>query len=78
MPLGPKQLSIFSRISLNAELMDTRNGRYGLKFGTVQHICKQYGIKYKEHKDRTEFYGPRDRMNHFIEKLHFSRISYSY
>ena len=73
----PEQSSVFSQVSLDAKLMDTRWGRYGLKFGKVKDVCRQYGIKYKVHKNCIEYYGPKTRMRFFIEKLHFSRKSYS-
>ena len=73
----PKEISIFSPISINTGLMDTRSGFYGLKFGKIKDICRQYGLKYKIHKTCIEIYGPQSRMRFIIEKLHFSRKPYS-
>ncbi len=69
---------VYSQISMNAELMDIRTYSYGIIFGTVEDLCRQYGIKYKQLERCVEFSAPRSRLQIFIEKLHFSRQSYSY
>jgi len=71
-------LSVYSNIGLNFGLKDTRGDRPPLKFGTVEQVCRQYGIKYKQLDNCIEFYAPKLRMQCFIEKLHFARMPYSY
>lgn len=71
------ELSIYSSVPLTKNLMDVRVGRYGIKFGTVENICRQYGIKIIKHPDFTEFAAPKLRMQLFMEKLHFSKTKYS-
>lgn len=73
------ELTTYSGVSLNRKLMDVRMGRYGLTYGTVEKVCKQYGIKYKkvENTKLTAFTAPKLRLQMFIEKLHFSKISYT-
>ena len=76
-PLAPQDISIYSKVSLNQTLRDAR-GRYGnFSFGTVENICKQYGIKYEKMEDGYKFSAPKLRMQIFIEKLHFSIVTYS-
>lgn len=69
--------SIYSKVSLTKELMDIRVGKYGLKFGTVEKLCQQYGIKCVKHENHNEFKAPKLRLQLFIEKLHFSKTPYS-
>jgi len=71
-----KEISIYSDVSLDKKLMDSRFGYIGLEFGTVKNLCKQYGIKYKQKDDCIEFIGRNDIMQVFMEKLHFSRSRY--
>ena len=70
-------ITIYSSVSLNAVLMDYRIGRYGQRFGTVEGICRQYGIKCTKLPTCYEFTAPKTRMLLFIEKLHFSGTGYS-
>lgn len=75
----PKQQdkSIYSTVPLTKSLIDVRVGRYGIKFGTVEKICRQYGIKCIKHPEYTEFTAPKLRLQMLIEKLHFSKTPYS-
>lgn len=73
----PQDMSVYSTVSLNQTLRDVR-GRYGnFSFGTVENICKQYGIKYEKIGDGYKFSAPKLRLQIFIEKLHFSQTKYS-
>ena len=72
-----KDPSIYSSVSLNTQLMDIRMGRRGQVFGTVENICRQYGIKCIKHDNCYEFTAPKLRLQLFIEKLHFSKTYYS-
>jgi hypothetical protein len=71
-------LSVFSQIGLHFGLKDRRGDHPPLKFGTVEQVCRQYGIKYRQLSNCIEFYAPKLRMQCFIEKLHFARMPYSY
>ena len=73
----PTEISIYSRVDIDAILMDARAGKWGQKFGTVKDICRQYGIKCVSHGSYNEFIAPKTRIQLFMEKLHFSRTSYS-
>jgi len=73
----PKNSSIYSSVPLTTDLRDVRSGRWGQKFGTVEAICKQYGIKCIKHPKYTEFTAPKIRLQLFLEKLHFSKTHYS-
>jgi len=75
--LKPKNHYIYAEVSLNQRLIDTRPISEGIVFGIVKDICRQYGIKYKQLDRYIEFFAPQSRMQHFIEKLHFSRAPYS-
>lgn len=70
------EISIYSGVSLSKYLIDTRPNSYGISFGTVADVCKQYGIKCKKLENCIEFTAPKLRLQMFLEKLHFSRISY--
>lgn len=69
--------SVYSTVPLTRVLMDARVGMYGIKFGTVEKICKQYGVKCIKHPTYMEFTAPKLRLQMFIEKLHFSKTPYS-
>ena len=74
----PEEMSIFASLSPEASLMDVRAGKYGIEFGKLKDICRQYGLKYKIHPTCVEYYGPKNRMTHLREKIHFSRNAYSH
>jgi len=71
------EISIYARVNLAGQLRDSRPYTYGFIFGTVEQICKQYGIKYEQHENCIEFKAPRMRLQMFVEKLHFARIRFS-
>jgi hypothetical protein len=73
----PENISIYARIELDSLLNDRRAGRNGLVFGQVKTICNQYGIQYKQLDNCVEFFAPKDRLQIFVEKLHFSLTRYS-
>ena len=68
---------IRATVSLNQTLYDVRGNSYGLKFGTVEDICRQFGIKVTPLANGVlEFSAPKLRLQMLIEKLHFSRNKY--
>jgi hypothetical protein len=71
------EASIYSNVKLTKNLIDVRIGRYGQTFGTVENLCKQYGIKCIQHPNGMEFTAPKTRLQLFMEALHFSKTKYS-
>ena len=74
----PQLNYVYSKISLDAELIDIRMDSYGIFFGKVEDLCRQYGVKHKQFDNCIGFYAPKSRLRLFIEKLHFSQTPYSY
>lgn len=77
MSIKQLDMSIYSKVKLDIPLSDVRPTSYGLRFGSVRSICKQYGIKIVEHEGFTEFIAPKNRLQMLVEKLHFSMNKYS-
>lgn len=69
--------SLYSPVNENTTLKDVRMGHYGLIFGTVKDVCKQYGIIINKLERCNEFIAPKLRIQMLKEKLHFSRTPYS-
>jgi len=67
---------VYSNAPLNKKLMDLRPASFRQIFGTIENICRQYGIKHKNIGNCIEFSAPKSRLQLFIEKLHFSRTFY--
>lgn len=68
---------IYASVSLGKMLIDLRSSTYGIKFGTVEGICRQFGVNVIELPNGVlEFSAPKLRMQMFVEKLHFSRTRY--
>ena len=75
--LAVKDNRIYASVSLGKMLIDLRSGTYGCKFGSVENICRQFGINVNKMQDNVlEFSAPKLRMQMFVEKLHFSRTRY--
>jgi len=73
----PEIITVYSRVSLDRMLTDTRYFNIYNKFGIVKKVAKQYGIKVKTSNGYNEFSAPKSRMQLFVEKLHFSGVTYS-
>ena len=71
------EITIYAQVSLKHELFDNRPRTFGLKFGTIEDVCKQFGVKYVQLPTCIAFSAPKTRLQLFVEKLHFSRIIYS-
>jgi len=68
---------IYAAVPLGRMLIDLRSNTYGIKFGTVEGMCKQFGVNVTVLKNGVlEFSAPKLRMQMLIEKLHFSRTRY--
>ena len=63
---------IKSSESLSKVLTDKRLGRRGLVFGTLENVAKQYGVKIIDLGTYRVFSAPKNRLQVFAEKLHFS------
>lgn len=69
-------ISIRTNANPRKLLMDRRVGRYGLTMGTIEGICRQYGISISESNGYTILTAPRKRLQIIAEKLHFSGIRF--
>ena len=75
--MRPEEISIYADIRLNKVLKDHRQWTYGFVFGTVEAIARQCGVKINDLGTCKEFTAPKNRLQLFVEKLHFSKTSYS-
>jgi len=73
----PKIFSVYSNIPLYVVISDRRSRKYGIVLGSIEDLCRQLGIEYEEMETCTKFSAPKNRLQLFIEKLHFSRTYYS-
>jgi len=71
------EITIYAKCSLAKQLIDNRPSTYGSKFGSIEGVCRQYGIKYQQLPTCMSFSAPKNRLQLFVEKLHFSRMPYS-
>lgn len=70
--------TVYVKCNLGKRLLDQRPYTFEFDFGTIKNICQQYGIKYEQLPTCIAFTAPKTRIQLFLEKLHFSRIPYSY
>jgi len=71
----PEEISIFvPKIKMDHFLKDYRLVQsYGeIDFGTIGQVANNLGIKHKNVEGGIVFSAPKDRMQMFAEKLHFS------
>ena len=73
----PKEMSVYSKASINKELFDCRRYTHRQTFGKLSDIVRQYGIKVEYIGTCFKFSAPKSRLQLLIEKLHFSRTPYS-
>ena len=71
-----ENIKVYSQVSKDEILMDCRLGREGISFGKVSDVANQYGIHMESKNNGYVFSAPKSRMQIFVEKLHFSQISY--
>ena len=67
---------MFSRIPENHILVDVRWGHAGLVYGMVKDVARNLGVDIIKKDGYLEFQAPANRMQLFIERLHFSRVRY--
>ncbi len=72
----PQLISIGAKISPFRLLIDLRPESYGIQFGIVMKVARQYGVKYSPEGDYIRFSAPKSRLQMFAEKLHFSGINF--
>lgn len=60
----------------NSVLIDRRQGFSGLVLGTSIDLARQYGIDVKKTAEGVQFTAPKNRLQVFVEKLHFAGIQY--
>lgn len=72
----PRELIIFVPVDPRKSLVDMRVGRRYSKFGNIMDVARQHGVKATQHPNGIEFRAPKNRMQMFAEKLHFSQIPY--
>jgi len=75
--IKPPIITIIVRIRLESMLRDTRYISYKHIFGTVKDVAKQYGIKASPQEGYIEFSAPKNRMQLFVEKLHFAGVPFA-
>ena len=74
---SPNNVFVYCRVNPNKLLVDHRPRKYGLVFGRIVDVARQYGVKMEELPTCLRFYAPKSRMQMFVEKLHFSLVPYS-
>ena len=72
----PEILKIGTFFPPNHNLIDKRAARKMITFGTIESAAKQYGVKMTVKDKVYIFSGPKNRLQLFVEKLHFARVPY--
>lgn len=72
-----EQITIATKAKLSSRLVDKRIMTTGIVFGTIEDVARQYGIKCHDNGKYRLFTGPKNRLQLFAEKLHFSCINFS-
>ncbi|MFA5313804.1 MAG: hypothetical protein WC375_10915 [Methanomassiliicoccales archaeon] len=68
---------IYVSTSPDKVLRDTRPNFRGQVFGTVGDVAKQYGIAMEPLGIVFRFSAPKNRMQMFVERLHFAGVKFS-
>ena len=72
----PQNITIVTNVHPEHVLIDKRHSFAGLVLGTPLDLAKQYGIDCKKTKQGLYFSAPKNRLQLFVEKLHFAGIQY--
>jgi len=72
----PQDITIIVEVKPTKMLKDMRLGKHFAKFGNIMDVAKQYGIKATAFPNGIQFSAPKTRMQIFVEKLHFSQVSF--
>lgn len=62
--------------NLDTTMVDRRPRKGNQSLGTVRQCLAQYGLSLKEKDGRAYLKAPRNRMQLFLEKLHYSGLPY--
>ena len=76
--MNHSEINVFSQVPLHQELVDIRWRTSGLKFGRVQTLCDQYGIRCESAGTYTKFTGRKSQIQKLVEAFHFSNTPYSF
>ena len=68
----PATLTLKAKVTPDTVLIDIRPYKRKFNFGTVKGLCKTFGIKMVEKEGYCEFSAPKNQLQLFLEKLHFS------
>ena len=71
------KIRVFAQVAEDQVLIDQRPRTYNLVFGNVKNVAKQYGIDYEVVPSGVIFEAPDDRMQMFVQRLHFSRVRFA-
>lgn len=72
----PEILKVGTTFPPNYNLIDQRGKRKGISFGTIEAAAKQYGVKMSTKGNMFIFSAPKNRLQLFVEKLHFARVPF--
>jgi len=75
-PPMPEELSVGTMFGPEFTLIDKRVNSRGILFGTIGAVAKQYGIKMKINGPIYVYTAPKSRLQLFVEKLHFAKVTY--
>jgi hypothetical protein len=73
---SPIELNIGIFFHPQSMLSDQRVMTRGIVFGTIENIAKQYGVKMKKVDNMYVYTAPKNRLQLFVEKLHFSKVPF--
>jgi len=71
------KIRVFAQVAEDQMLIDQRPRTYNLVFGKIKNVAKQYGIDYEIVPSGIIFEAPDDRMQMFVQRLHFSRVRFA-
>ena len=72
----PEILSVLIGHKLSHTLIDKRRQSFGLRFGKIGDVARQYGITLEAVGSYWKCSAPKSRLQMFVEKLHFSGVPY--
>jgi hypothetical protein len=73
----PENISIAVYDYEGTVLVDKRIRTHGMIFGTIEAVAKQYGIKVEKANGYLKCTAPKNRLQMFVEKLHFSLVVFA-
>lgn len=71
------QLIIYSNVSEDRMLIDSRIRTFGSIFGTVKDVARQYGVSVRDFGNYRQFSAPKSHLQMFVERLHFAGVKFS-